>query len=70
MNLLTTGWNSLVAAQPIDPLSVISNVALTGVIGTWQRSTNFLQSSWGTNTVGFTGNIATVVSRMRRMLRP
>jgi hypothetical protein len=62
MNLSTTGWNSFVQAQPIDPLSIISNCILGGTNGVWERSTNFLQASWGTNTVAFTGNNTTVIS--------
>jgi hypothetical protein len=60
MNLSVNGWNSLIQAQPIDPLSVISNCILLATTGVWQRSTNFLQTSWGTNTVAFTGNNTTV----------
>jgi hypothetical protein len=62
MNLSTTGWNAFSAALPIDPLTIISNCQIGATPGVWQRSTNFLQTSWGTNTVGFTGNIATVIS--------
>lgn len=62
MNLSTSGWNSFVQAQPLDPLSIIANCALGGAIGIWQRSTNFLQASWGSNTVAFTGNSTTLTS--------
>ena len=62
MNLSTTGWNSFVQAQPIDPLSIIANCSLGGIPGVWERSTNFFQTSWGTNSVGFTGNNTNLVS--------
>ncbi len=62
MNLSVNGWNALTAAQPIDPLSIISNCVFAGTVGAWTRSTSFLQSSWGTNTIAFTGNNTTMVS--------
>jgi hypothetical protein len=62
MNLSATGWNSFVQSQPIDPLSVISSCAIGANPGIWERSTNFLQTSWGTNTVGFTGNNTGMIS--------
>lgn len=62
MNLSTTGWNALTQAQPIDPLNVIANCAIGATQGVWSRSTNFLQSTWGTNSLAFTGNNTTVIS--------
>ena len=55
MNISSTGWNSLVQAQPIDPLSIISQCTLGAAAGVWKRSTTFLQNTWGTNSVAFTG---------------
>jgi hypothetical protein len=62
MNISTTGWNAFLAAQPIDPLSIIASVNLGASAGTYKRSTTFLQPSWGTNTVGFTGNNSNMTS--------
>ena len=62
MNLSTTGWNSFVQAQPIDPLSIISNCLFGATAGIWTRSTTVLQSSYGTNTLAYTGNNTTVLS--------
>jgi hypothetical protein len=56
MNLSVNGWNALTAAPPIDPATIISNCFLGATQGIWQRSTNFLQTSWGTNTIAFTAN--------------
>jgi hypothetical protein len=62
MNLSVNGWNSLVQAQPLDPLSIISNCLLGATVGVWTRSTTFLQASWGTNTIAYSGNNTTVLS--------
>ncbi len=62
MNLSTTGWNAFVQAQPIDPLSVIASCQIGPVPGVWERSTNFLQPGWGTNSLAYTGNNTTMVS--------
>lgn len=62
MNLSVTGWNSLVQAQPIDPLSAIANCILGATVGIWKRSTTFLEATWGTNTVAFSGANTTVIS--------
>ena len=56
MNISVTGWNNLIDAEPLDPRAIIANVSLGASTTTFKRSTSFLQSSWGTNTVGFTGN--------------
>lgn len=61
MNLQTTGWNALLASQPINPLNAIANCALSAATGVYKRSTTFLQTSWGSNTVAFTG-VGTLVS--------
>jgi hypothetical protein len=60
MNLQATGWNALVAAQPIDPLQVIASCQLSGAIGVYTRSTTFLQGALGTNTLKFSGNSSVV----------
>jgi hypothetical protein len=62
MNLSVNGWNAFGQAQPLDPLSIISLCQLGAVPGVWERSTNFLQTSWGTNTVAYTGNNTGVTS--------
>ncbi|MGI0134518.1 MAG: hypothetical protein ACREBW_06140 [Candidatus Micrarchaeaceae archaeon] len=62
MNLSTSGWNAFVQAQPLDPLSIIASCQLGGATGVWERSLTFLQSRWGTNTVGYTGNNTTLIS--------
>jgi hypothetical protein len=55
MNLQTTGWNALLASQPIDPLNAIANCSLGATAGAYKRSTTFLQAAWGANAVAFTG---------------
>ncbi|MEI8133511.1 MAG: hypothetical protein WCH46_00370 [bacterium] len=63
MNIQTQGWQDLQVAQPIDPKSIILSVALNSTTGTWQRSTNALQTTWaGTNALAFTGNNTSVAS--------
>ncbi len=62
MNIITAGWRAFPGTQPIDPLSVILNCSLGAAQGVWQMSTNFLQSSWGTNSIAYTGNNTTLVS--------
>jgi hypothetical protein len=62
MNISTTGWNDLLAVQPIDPRNIIANVTLGGTQGVYKRSTTCLQASWGTNSVAYTGNNTTMVS--------
>ena len=58
MNISAQSWQDLQVAMPIDPRSIILNTQLGAVQGTFVRSTNLLQSAWGSNTISYnaTGN--------------
>ena len=62
MNIQSMSWQDWAVAQPLDPRSIIANATLGAVAGSFSRSMTFLQTSWGTNTVAFTGNNSQLLS--------
>ncbi len=61
INIQAQSWQDLPVTQPIDPKAVLFQAGI-GVVGTFIRSTNVLQATWGTNPFAFTGNNTKVVS--------
>lgn len=49
-------WFDLSIIPPIDPRELIADVRINGTQATFARSTDFLQTTWATNTVALTGN--------------
>jgi hypothetical protein len=62
MNISAQSWQDLQVANTLDPKSIILFAALGVNTGTFSRSTNILQSSWGASPLAFTGNNTSVVS--------
>src|SRR5258708_39784629 len=59
---IVSSWSDLQVARPLDPRSCILNATLGSTSGTFLRSTNALESSWGSPSTALTGANTKLVS--------